>query len=326
MKKLVLLIVIIFSLEAYPYEVGPSYVLFSFSYQRGDFSSSINDSKVNSLYREKIKNIDSMGFSFDLQSLFVECILLQFQGSFAFGSSHSSHINLLAPVGERPFTLSAPASFKYDSDSFKWNIKTKLGYHYRLGAIVLQPKLGFAFTDLTFKREKISPYPFRAQNLTTLATGTIFPFNDIKCHFYSPLIGLDLIFLIDPHANWNLLASYEYLIGPANYTTYYLIDENVTTATSSKMLFYKEKQKSSKPADGHFLDLGIRYGINRWFFFGLGFQYEHFRIFSGNIKDEYRGYIIENNIRTNNSFTLKPRLSKLRYQSMNFYLSLALQY
>jgi len=326
MKKLFILFIIIFSLKAYPYEVGPSYVLLTSSYQRGDFSSSIKDTKIHSFYREKIKNIDSANFSFDAQSLFMDSILLQLQGSFAFGSSHKSYINLQAPVGERPFALSALANFSYDSNTFKWNIKTKLGYHYRLGAIVLQPKIGFAFTDLQFTREKLSPYPINVQNITTLITGTIFPFNDTKCHFYSPLIGLDLIFLIDPHAHWNLLASYEYLIGPADYTTYYLVKENVTTATSSKMLFYKEKQKSSKAADGHFLDLGIRYGINRWFFFGLGFQYEHFRIFSGNINDEYTGYIIENNNRIDSNFTLKPRLSHLRYQSMNFYLSLALQY
>ena len=205
-------------------------------------------------------------------------------------------------------------------------IGTKLGYHYRLGAIVFQPKIGFVYNDLKLKRHKISPYPFRVQQLTTSAAGTIFPYNDIDVRWYTPIFGLDLIFLIDPNANWNLLACYEYLIGPAHFSTYYLHNEIATTPTSRKMLFYKEKQKSTKAGDGHFLDLSLRYGVSRWFFFGLGFQYEHFRIFSGNIKDEYNGYFIENNIRTNNSFNLKPRLSDLRFQSFNFYISLAVEY
>jgi len=325
MKKFILLFIII-SLKGFSYEIGSSYISISPSYQRGDFHSKIKNDKINSFYSEKIKDINNTALDFEAQKCFFDNFLIQLNAAFAFGSSHNSYLNLLSPIGETPFQLSTLANFSYDTDTYRWKIGARLGYHYRLGAIVLQPKIGFSYNDLKFKRQKISLYPFSNQQLTTTITGTIFPYNDVSCHWYSPLLGIDLIFLIDPYSNWNLLASYEYLIGPANFSTNYLHDETVTTPIATKLLFYNEKQKSTKYGDGHFLDLGIRYSPNKWLFFQLGFQYEHFRIFSKNIKAGWKGYSIENNILTNNNFLIESSLSRLRYQSFNFYLSLALQY
>ena len=325
MKYTLTLFCITFFLHIHSYEFTASFPTLSAGYKQGKIHTQIQEKENFYFFQEKIDDLKEVLFAIDsnmqLSSWFME---LHFD--LAYGSSHNTHIQYQAPLDIDPFAATALFALAPTMHSFCCSGQMNIGYSYRITAIKLQPKIGFNYHDIALKRENIY-----ADSITTLTpqkiiNSLVLPNKDLSYKWYTPLIGINMLFLIDPYSPLQFSLSYEYLFGPTKYKTTYYYDEIIIQRNAIRYLDMQEELIAKKWGDGHIVHLRLHLGCSSHFFLRLGFAYETRKIFKNTVNNTFHGIQEEQHTSSTIRITDPLYMSHCRIESFIGFLEVSLQY